>query len=477
MVALHLSFPRVFDTALSQLRYGFAVTFGRRPRLRDVQSLVEAAVATRNRLGSIGDLDAFAPDLDDEATRSLFERRLLRTVREAAETRYYGELFRRAGITPEKVDAADFGALPTTTAADHATAPAGFVHPDARPAVVGTTTGTTGVPRQIWFSQYEIELAAAVGALNAVVAGTLTPGAVVQFNLSLRAVVPLLAVTRSCALVGASLVPLGLVDPAQALAGLRGGGGSAAPASVWMTYPSYLGQVVTLAARAGMGPGDFRLQAVICGGEYLSDGLRQRATEVLGTAPVGGYGATELYPMAARECSERHLHFTPEQGFVEVLRLDGDDAQAAGELGELVVTPFPPYRETTRLLRYRTGDLVVAIDRATVECELAALPATSQIMDRRGRRGPRPPLASPVVEALESVPGAPLPVRCGPAVRDGATVVQVVANGFRDFGQTAAHLADLGVAGVEVVTSPSELAYPLRRRSELRETGYERARL
>jgi phenylacetate-coenzyme A ligase PaaK-like adenylate-forming protein len=100
---------------------------------------------------------------------------------------------------------------------------------------------------------------------------------------------------------------------------------------------------------------------------------------------------------------------------VEVQQLDGTGPAQEGDVGTLVVTPFPPYRETTLLLRYDTQD-VVRVLPAALSCSLRRLPATSNFLGKRslavhheqGWTFPRD-----VLEALEAVEELPLPARCG----------------------------------------------------------------
>ena len=61
------------------------------------------------------------------------------------------------------------------------------------------------------------------------------------------------------------------------------------------------------------------------------------------------------------DCSYRgvlSLPFEPVHGLLEVLDPETRRPAGPGEVGTLVATPFPPFRETTILLRYDTQDVV-----------------------------------------------------------------------------------------------------------------------
>ena len=52
------------------------------------------------------------------------------------------------------------------------------------------------------------------------------------------------------------------------------------------------------------------------------------------------------------------------QGLLEVSNVETAAPALAGETGTIVATPFRPYRETTLVLRYETGDVVNSAGRA-----------------------------------------------------------------------------------------------------------------
>ena len=145
---------------------------------------------------------------------------------------------------------------------------------------------------------------------------------------------------------------------------------------------------------------------------------------------IDGYGMTETFGMAGQVCAAGHLHFHPAHGLVEVIDPETGDPARPGEVGTLVATPFPPFRDTTLLLRYDTEDMVEALPEA-LDCPLRDLPATGLVLGKRrlavrhdgGWTYPRP-----VLEALEAVTAAPLPARCGFWAAPGGVAVEVVAH-------------------------------------------------
>jgi hypothetical protein len=53
-----------------------------------------------------------------------------------------------------------------------------------------------------------------------------------------------------------------------------------------------------------------------------------------------------------------------------------------GEPGSILVTPFPPYGETTLLLRYDTEDMACRVAEP-LACDLRTLPATTDLLGKR----------------------------------------------------------------------------------------------
>jgi phenylacetate-CoA ligase len=410
----------MLETAGRQLRHGWAVTTGRRVRVGDVEALVQHLQATRAEFGRLDGArmqEALAAAVDPKVRAAVDARRWRAAVRAAyRQTPYYRQLLDRRGLRPDDLPLGRVAELPPTPKDALRSLPEAFLSAGAEPALRACTTGSTGVPTACWFSGYELELAAAYGAVFLMLSAGLGPEDVVQVCISSRAVLPVQTTVRSAQLLGAVASVVGQVDPAEALAWLATPmhlpGHKPKPSFLTVT-PSYLGELVQAAPRLGYRPADFGLTRIACSGEVLSSALRQRAADVLGAPVLESYGATEIFPVAGMICSVGHLHTNPDQGLVEVLDPYTFRPAEPGAVGTLVVTPFPPYRETTLLLRFATGDLVRVLTEPP-RCELAGQPATSTLL---GKAAFSPELAGQVLyqrdvlELLEAEPALPLPVR------------------------------------------------------------------
>lgn len=476
----------MLETALAQLSYGASLVRGRPFAPWALDRIVEALRATRHEFGAPGpgaDDLLGGPRLDEDTLRAV-QLRCFRTqaVRGARETPYYGRLFARLGLDPARLRYEDVARIPLTPKDAVRDDPDAFVRCTARPTFRTTTTGTTGQPTSVCFSEREMQASAALGAIGLLTHGHIGAEDVVQISTSARATLGNTCFAGGCTRIGALWYLAGLVDPALALALLaeeRRIAGKKPRASVLNTYPSYLGQLVECGLRQGYRPADFGLECILIGGEVVTEGLKARCQELFGPVQfVQGYAMTETWPFSGLRCPQGHLHFDATQGLLEVLDPETGAAALPGKVGTIVATPFPPYRDATVMLRFDTEDMVrTPSERPT--CRLRHLPATSDLLGKRrlcvrhevGWTCPRD-----VLEALEAAAAVPLPARCGFWSVPGGVAVEVVARADSPDVRRAlaVGLEERGVPlrELHIVEEPSRLRRPLPLRCDLRETSF-----
>lgn len=413
----------MLDVAAAQLRYTLSLLFGWRFSARSLERMLAALRETQREFGAVGEEGGelvAGPTLDPESRRRIQLQRFRQQARRAMlHTAYYSDLFTRLAIDPAHLRYEDIMRLPSTPKEAVRDDPDAFISRQARPYLRATTTGTTGTPTSICFSEHELRVYFALLAMPTFLTHDLQEGDLVQISTSARGALGNVCLAGACAHIGAMVSLSGVIDPALALAQLsekRHIAGKKERTSVLYTYPSYLGELLEYGLAHDYRPADFGLERISVGGEIVTQGLKQRAERLFGPVRwLEGYGMTETWPPGGRLCEAGHLHFEVSQGLVEVQRLDSTGPAQEGEAGTLVVTPFPPYRETTLLLRYDTQD-VVRVLPAALSCSLKHLPATGNILGKRslavhhegGWTFPRQ-----VLEALEAVEELPLPARCG----------------------------------------------------------------
>ena len=143
-----------------------------------------------------------------------------------------------------------------------------------------------------------------------------------------------------------------------------------------------------------------------------------------------------------------------------------------------MATPFPPYRETTLVLRYDTEDLVRVVE-GPLSCRLRHLAATSELLGKRrlavrhddGWTAPRQ-----VLEALEALEDVPLPARCGFRAVPGGVTVEVLVRSVTGEGRRAVETSleqqGIPLRGLRLAEDRRELTCPLPLRGDLEELGF-----
>jgi phenylacetate-CoA ligase len=405
----------MLDTGIRQIRMARSLIWGRPISPDNVRRLVGDALRTLEEFGEPGDdvqqlLDG--PYADPTLRESFQTRALRRTAKRAAAlTAFYRERFTDAGLSPEKLTLEDLPKLPLTHKQDLLDRPREFVAAGSEPYLSTRTTGTTGRPTEVWLSRHEIELWPAMAALSGLLRGEIGPDDCMQINISSRATAAVQQNVAVCGLVGARCLVLGLVPAAESLDRLRAG--HASP-TLLSTYPSYLAELVRSARARGLGPGDFRLRRIDCGGEVLSSALRRAAVETLGAPVNDTFGMTEVLPVSGRTCSAGHLHHDLNMGLVEVVDVDTGLPVAPGALGSVAITPYYPFRECMPVVRYDTRDVVRRLPDDELGCELAGTPGTSRILgkaDQLLRVDGRLIAPRDLVEIYEALPSEPWPAR------------------------------------------------------------------
>ncbi|MFC4534656.1 hypothetical protein [Sphaerisporangium dianthi] len=474
----------MFASAVHQLRYAVGLLRGDRMPVESLTRIARDLVATIREFGEPGEDSALLPGQqgtpDPDVRRTVLTRGLRLTARRAAaRTAYYRAMFAGLDIRPEELTLDSWTRLPVTPKAALRGMPAAFVAAGIEPALVALTTGTSGTPTSVWLSRRELDTLVALNTISAVLSQRLRPGHVLAYAGSSRGTIPVICVGTAVPAVGAAFMHLGTLDPAVTLERL------AAPLALpgpprQVTHltanTSYLAALVRAAERGGWRPADFGLRSVQVGGEALSDALRVRARRAFGVEPEIGYMMTESMPAGARLCSAGHLHHTTEFAHVEVLDPVTHLPAAPGEIGTIVVTPLLPYRECTLLLRYVTGDLVRRLDTPPT-CELAAVPATSDILGRyEGPLSLQVPHRQ-VLEILDAEPDVALPARYALLPEPGGPVLHVLAE--HRSPRLLARLEDaatargLEVGGIVLHDEPDRMPPTPPLRADLREHSFD----
>lgn len=423
-----------------------------------LRSLVRAAVDTaaqRGRTVPSGG-EGFVTDGARDFAASLPNRFAKQVSYAAREVPFYRDRLGPQGALDRAV-IPGLDVVPVTTREDLAAAGERMVARSAHPVVAHASTGTTGDPVKVWFSAAELELLAGISVLS-----DLERDGVRAADVIALCTAPGIArstATRAAELVGAIAMPLDLLSPQELVGRLATPvelPGHAPRPTVVVASASLLAEALVAAERARLQPADFGIRSVVFGGEVAcAEEIAARSARVFGEDVVVGesYGTTEVAPVSGVRCEGGHLHFAPAAGLVEVRALGKDRWAGHGELGTLVITPLAPFRSTTPLLRYDTGDVVEQLDQDRLTCSLSALTATSALLGKVKHLvvvGGRPLDPRSIVGALATVPGIPFPARyavCG----DPAPALAVVAEAARSPAAAAGAEAALRSSGFPAV--------------------------
>ena len=120
------------------------------------------------------------------------------------------------------------------------------------------------------------------------------------------------------------------------------------------TLPSNILRLSSEALRTGT---KLSIPFIVSVGEYLAPEVREAAASAFGSSIIDAFSSAEGGVMAVQCPGSSLYHIQSEQVVLEILKPDGRRAKP-GETGEVVVTPL--YGYATPLLRYRSGDFVVA---------------------------------------------------------------------------------------------------------------------
>lgn len=410
----------MLDVAILQLRIVTSQVFGKRIDLKALEGLLKQTVETQKEFGSLGNEELARSSLDPETAKSVhFNRFKQMAVIAGRETPYYSKLFTDRGINPTTIK--KITDIPTTPKEVLRDFPSLFVRKTINPVFRSTSTGTTGRPTSVFQSNYEVMTHCVEGALGMLLNGRVLPEDILMNCNNSRAYYGNDNLVRACHLIGAICFVSGQIGASETIDYLMEKfnlAGKKNQISVIHTYPSYLGEVVEYGLKKGYKPSDFGLERIMIGGGITTQGLRDRTKKLFGDYIrfFEGYSMIEIGPLCGTKCNQGHVHYEAEQGIIEVQKMESNKPAKPGEVGRLVATPLPPYRETTIVLRYNTLDIAKPV-AGPFTCSLKQAPtATSNILGRfkhcvKHEKGWT--TTRDVAEALESIEEITLPARYG----------------------------------------------------------------
>lgn len=276
---------------------------------------------------------------------SVQRARFRRTIRLAAQSRFYGDAFRQRGIDPRRIEhPAQLGDFFTTGEDIRTHGPEAFIVGSADTAF--ETTGTTSpLPKRIYFSTRELDAMGCSSAAALHLLGLRRDDRVVSaFDCSFW-VSPAVART-ALQYIGCFHVEAGKIEPGEFY-------DRAKPyqPTVLFGEPSWIVRLSEIAAIRGAWP----LKMLLAGGENIAEQAR-REVEAVWHAPLYlNYGQTEAFGSLGLECRVQQGYHRNDLHFL--FEIDKPDPSGAGELVYTTLT-----RQVMPLIRYRASDITRLVD-------------------------------------------------------------------------------------------------------------------
>jgi len=317
------------------------------------------------------DLDPIEIASRDEISALQLER-LRWSLRHAYENvALYRSRFAEAGVHPDDCRSLeDLTRFPFTTKADlRETYPFGmFAVPRERVVRIHASSGTTGRPTVVGYTQNDIDVWADVMARSIRASGG-RPGDRVHVAYGYGLFTGGLGAHYGAERLGCTVIPVsgGMTERQVRLI-------VDFEPDLIMVTPSYMLAILDEFERQGIEPATCSLKVGIFGAEPWTDEMRREIEQRLDMHAVDIYGLSEVIgPGVANECVETKdgLHIWEDHFFPEVIDPETGAVLPDGEQGELVFTSLT--KEALPLVRYRTRDLT------------RLLPGTARTMRRMER--------------------------------------------------------------------------------------------
>jgi phenylacetate-CoA ligase len=318
-----------------------------------------------------GELDPIERASRDELQAVQLER-LKWTLKHAYDkVPHYRQAFDEAGVHPDDLKTlADLARFPFTHKKTlRENYPFGlFAVPRERVVRVHASSGTTGKPTVVGYTQNDIDTWANLVARSIRAAGG-RPGDMVHVAYGYGLFTGGLGAHYGAERLGCTVVPMSggqTEKQVQLIQDFK--------PDIIMVTPSYMLTLVEEFRRLGLDPASSSLKLGIFGAEPWTDAMRSEIEAAAGIDAVDIYGLSEVMgPGVACECIESkdgpviwEDHFYP-----EIIDPDTGEVLPDGAEGELVFTSLS--KEALPIIRYRTRDLT------------RLLPPTSRSMRRMGR--------------------------------------------------------------------------------------------
>ncbi len=284
-------------------------------------------------------------------------KRLKKTLGLVQNVVFYQKLLSDAGVKISSIKTLDdIQKIPFTKKQDLRDGyPFGFLAVPMKKIVrIHTTSGTTGKPTVVGYTQQDIDTWSDLIARNMTMVGV-GKDDIFQNMVNYGMFTGGLGFHYGAEKIGMAVIPSATGNTKRQIEMMMDFG-----VTTIHCTPSYAMHLSEIAEE--MGASFEHLRTGIFGAEPWSESVRHSLEKRLGVTAYDSYGLSELFgPGVAFECPERDgLHIWHDSFYVEIIDPKTGELVSDGERGELVVTPL--VKEAMPLLRYRTGDVTVKME-------------------------------------------------------------------------------------------------------------------
>ncbi len=302
-----------------------------------------------------GDLEPIEKASRDELQALQLER-LKSTLRRAYDrVAYYRNAFDAAGVGPEDLrrlsDLSKFPFTAKTDLRDHY--PFGmFAVPREKVVRIHASSGTTGKPTVVGYTQNDIDTWSTVMARSIRAAGG-RPGDIIHVAYGYGLFTGGLGAHYGAEKLGCTVIPMsgGMTErQVQLIQDFR--------PDIIMVTPSYMLAITEEMERQGIDARKTSLKIGIFGAEPWTPAMREAIESKLDMDAIDIYGLSEIIgPGVAQECVETKdgLTIWEDHFYPEIVDPQTGEVMPEGEKGELVFTTLT--KEALPMIRYRTRDL------------------------------------------------------------------------------------------------------------------------
>ncbi|MCX6698126.1 MAG: phenylacetate--CoA ligase [Methanoregula sp.] len=284
-------------------------------------------------------------------------KRLKKTLHQVNKVEFYRNRLSGAGVKISNIRSLDdIQKLPFTKKQDLRDGyPFGFFAVPLKEIVrIHTTSGTTGKPTVVGYTQKDLDSWAGLIARNMTMIG-IGKDDIFQNMVNYGMFTGGLGFHYGAEKIGMTVIPSATGNTKRQIEMIMDFG-----VTTIHCTPSYAMHLSEVAE--DMNANLDSLKTGIFGAEAWSETMRKSLEARLGVTAYDSYGLSELFgPGVAFECPERDgLHIWHDSYLVEIIDPKTGERLGDGERGELVVTPLT--KEAMPLIRYRTGDVTMLFE-------------------------------------------------------------------------------------------------------------------